>query len=310
MIPQCHTIPTPYIVGPVHCYSTELDGELTLFDCGPPTAECRRFLTKNIDLSRLKNLILTHGHIEHWGQALWLAEQGVTVYMPQADHLKIVRWEERRRGIAALMSEVGFPKSWLRQFDKAYREDAIYSEFPPGYRIVEEELPEHFGLKVHACPGHSVSDLVYEGDGWIVSGDTLLDGIFQSPVLDLEPGKNSRFLNYRACCRSIVELASLQGNTVLPGHRSGHGVKKMLLGYVNTALSRAKRFRPWQGENLMKVLDVMLEGRIRGPFHIYLKISELLFLTDFLTEPELLRNALKDAGLYNDVAPHFEEVFE
>ena len=32
------------MVGPVHCYSVELDGELVLFDTGPPTRAGELFL--------------------------------------------------------------------------------------------------------------------------------------------------------------------------------------------------------------------------------------------------------------------------
>ena len=39
-----HTINTPYMVGPVHCYAAELAGELVLFDTGPPTAAAQGFL--------------------------------------------------------------------------------------------------------------------------------------------------------------------------------------------------------------------------------------------------------------------------
>ena len=34
-----HTVQTPYMVGEVHFYSAELNGELVLFDTGPPTPE-------------------------------------------------------------------------------------------------------------------------------------------------------------------------------------------------------------------------------------------------------------------------------
>ncbi|MGK2905388.1 MAG: hypothetical protein ACSLFH_03465 [Desulfuromonadales bacterium] len=46
MIPTQRTLATPYPVGPVHCYSIELAGELVLLDTGPPTAEARTYLQK------------------------------------------------------------------------------------------------------------------------------------------------------------------------------------------------------------------------------------------------------------------------
>ena len=72
MKPFQHTINTPYIAGPVHCYTAELGGDLVLFDTGPPTAEAEQYLRDNIDLRRLKHVIITHCHIDHYGQAAWL----------------------------------------------------------------------------------------------------------------------------------------------------------------------------------------------------------------------------------------------
>lgn len=56
MSPQQHTIPTPFPVGAVHCYSFERDDELILVDCGPPTTEARDYLQQHIDLERLQQV--------------------------------------------------------------------------------------------------------------------------------------------------------------------------------------------------------------------------------------------------------------
>ena len=68
-----HTIHTPYLIGEVHCYSAEINGELVLFDSGPPTAEALALLVSQIDLSRLKYLFITHCHIDHYGLAAMIA---------------------------------------------------------------------------------------------------------------------------------------------------------------------------------------------------------------------------------------------
>ncbi len=309
-LPQQYTIPTPYIVGPVHCYSAVLDGELVLFDCGPPTRECRQFLQKNIDLARVRHVIITHGHIDHWGQALWLAEQGITVYLPFADHLKISQHKRRQREVLALLDEAGFANDLMTQFDKICREDVLYSSFPPGYRIVEHDLPQNLGIAVHPCPGHSVSDLVFQGDDWIISGDTLLEGVFQSPLLDVDLEKGGRFQNYLRWCDTIVTLAGLEGNTICPGHRNTpQSVCQTLVEYIQTLLYRTGRFLPHRHESdFMRQIEYALVGRIKGPFHIYLKASEIIFIKDLLANPQPLRQALKTTGLYKQLGSKLEEI--
>ncbi len=309
-LPRQHTVATPYIVGPVHFYSGKLGGDLVLFDCGPPTSRCRHFLKQNIELSRLRHVIVTHGHVDHWGQALWLAEQGVTVYLPYADHLRIVHNTRRKKELLALLDDAGLSFSLRQQFAKISKEDVMYSSFPPGYRIVEEDLPKHLGIKVHSCPGHSMSDLVFEGDDWLISGDTLLDGIFQSPLLDVDLERGGRFHNYQAWCRTFTKLLKLEGKTVCPGHRDRpKSIRKTLLEYVNTLLYRVHCFLPYQEENdFMKIIDQILAGRIKGLFHIYLKVSELIFIKDFLNNPEILQKSLIKGGLYEEIAEQFEKV--
>ena len=44
MQPTQHTLPTPYPVGPVHCYTTEINDQLILVDTGPPTDETKQYL--------------------------------------------------------------------------------------------------------------------------------------------------------------------------------------------------------------------------------------------------------------------------
>ena len=62
-----HTINTPYMVGPVHCYTTEVNGELVLFDTGPPTSSAEHYHTKHIDLASLKYVFITHCHfLKNW----------------------------------------------------------------------------------------------------------------------------------------------------------------------------------------------------------------------------------------------------
>ena len=60
MIPVQHTLETPYMVGPVHCYSAEIAGELVLFDTGPPTEEARQSLQRSLALKQLRHVIVTH----------------------------------------------------------------------------------------------------------------------------------------------------------------------------------------------------------------------------------------------------------
>ncbi len=319
MFPTQHTIKTPYLIGTVHCYSAEINNELILFDCGPPNIECREELRRQIDLPRVRHLLLTHAHIDHWGQARWLAEEfGITVYMPYHDSLKIIHHTERLNAMLHIMSEAGFSAQWLEEFAGFMEKDALYPSFPSGYLIAEEEVTKRFGIEVYRCAGHSTSDLVYKGgesereEGWIISGDTLLPGVFQSPLLDVDLERGGRFRNYEAWCRSIVLLASLEGNRVLPGHRNiTESVYGVLIWYLRTLLYRLKRFLPYrEEENFAVIVEAMLAERIKGPFHIYFKASELIFIRDLLADSSRLMRALLAVKKMMEEGEYAEELKE
>ncbi|EKD35389.1 MAG: NADH:flavin oxidoreductase/NADH oxidase [uncultured bacterium] len=299
-----HTINTPYMVGPVHCYSGMMAGELVLFDTGPPTPETERYLRKNIDLANLRHVIVTHCHIDHYGQAHWLEQHSdATIYLPYRDCLKISEHDRRMEDMYRLLMDLGFSREYLTGLKQIFDSGALFPPFPKRFKVAEKELLDRLGIEVISCPGHSQSDLVYAGEDWAVTGDTLLRGIFQSPLLDVDLESGDRFNNYAAYCSSLVKLAGLRNRKVLPGHRQTiAGIDATLLFYVSKLLVRVEQLRPFKDEeNLMVLIDKLLGDRVQDTFHLFLKASEVVFMKDLLGEPEMLRRALEEIGLFGQV---------
>jgi 2,4-dienoyl-CoA reductase (NADPH2) len=309
MTPTQHTLATPYPVGPVHCYSTELAGELVLFDTGPPTAEARDYLQRALPLERLRHVIVTHCHIDHYGLAAWLErEYGATVYIPYRDSLKVARHSERIDKMSALLAELGYDDAFLEKFRAEIDNDQVFPEFPKAHKLVEKDLPEELGVSVLPCPGHSQSDLVLTGPGWAVTGDVMLRGIFQSPLLDIDLLTGERFRNYDAYCGSLLNLASLRDKRVLPGHRQSiESVDANILFYVGKLLERSVRIKALDGrQSVAELVPKLLGTDLSHSFLVYLKASELVFIRDFLEQPELLRKALEEISLYQPLAKLFD----
>jgi len=309
MTPTQHTLATPYPVGPVHCYSTELAGELVLFDTGPPTAEARDYLQRALPLERLRHVIVTHCHIDHYGLAAWLErEYGATVYIPYRDSLKVARHSERIDKMSALLAELGYDDAFLEKFRAEIDNDQVFPEFPKAHKLVEKDLPEELGVSVLPCPGHSQSDLVLTGPGWAVTGDVMLRGIFQSPLLDIDLLTGERFRNYDAYCGSLLNLASLRDKRVLPGHRQSiESVDANILFYVGKLLERSVRIKALDGrQSVAELVPKLLGTDLSHSFLVYLKASELVFIRDFLEQPELLRKALGEISLYQPLAKLFD----
>jgi hydroxyacylglutathione hydrolase len=303
-----HTITTPYMVGPVHCYTGRLADELVLFDTGPPTPLARQYLRDHIDLDNLKHIFITHCHIDHYGQAHWLEQNcDAALYLPYRDCLKISQHDRRIREMYRLLSDLGFDEVYLDRLRQIFDSGALFPPLPKQFLVAEDDLPEQLGIEVLPCPGHSQSDLVYVGENWAVTGDTLLKGVFQSPLLDVDLKAGGRFKNYEAYCATLVKLAGLQGKKVLSAHRKNtEDINTTLLFYISKLLTRAEQLHPYTTEeNLMLLIDKLFNGRMQDISHIYLKASEIVFLKDFLHQPELLRRALEQIGLFDDVAGLF-----
>ena len=300
------------MVGPVHCYTLDLGDELILFDTGPPTEAGRTFLTEHLDLSRLAHVIVTHCHIDHYGQAAWLAQNSdAQIYLPRLDILKHQESERRLSTMFSLIADLGFDESYIEILRGRFNRSLMPSLFPSRYKMAEEDLPPRLGIEIIGCPGHSQSDLVYTGNGWAVTGDTLLRGVFQSPLLDADLETGGRFKNYQAYCASIVKLAGLRSKTILPGHRQHvESVDQTLLFYLNKMLRRVDYLLPHLTS--LSVAEVIEElfPRMTDTFHIYLKASEIVFMKDFLAQPVLLAAALQEIDLYEPLEELFWKVAE
>lgn len=303
-----HTIETPYMVGPVHCYSATIAGDLVLFDTGPPTKAARNYLRQHLDLPRLRHVLITHCHIDHYGLAAWLEEESdAIVYLPHRDCLKIEHHAARINDLEELLAGLSFKEESLAELRRIFESGALFPAFPKRYLAVEEHLPAHLDIEVINCPGHSQSDVVYAGATWAVTGDTLLRGIFQVPLLDVDLISGERFNNYQAYCTTLAKLAALQGRVIHPGHRFEiAGVEQTLLLYITKLLQRVESLRPFHEEkNLMVLLDKLLGEAVQDVFTLFLKASEVVFMQDLLLRPELLQQALRDIGLFARVEDLF-----
>jgi len=307
---QQHTVQTPYVVGEAHFYSTELSSGLVLFDTGPPTPEGEACLLASIDLKRLKYIFITHCHVDHYGLANFILQQSdAEVFIPRVDAIKFNRHTERMERMGGLLNGYGFGGNFTGQLRESFQRNKIFPAIPERYRIIEEsdEL-SGMGISWLACPGHTQGDLVYLIGEYAVSGDILLRNIFQAPLLDIDLETfEGRFRNYDAYCATLIKLAQLRGRQIMPGHRQYvESVDGAIFFYVITLLERAVQLLPLKGRAVNEIIDRLFKGRQEDPFFVYLKISEVVFMLDFLENPALLKASLEQIGLFDEVKGLYE----
>jgi hydroxyacylglutathione hydrolase len=297
-----HTIPTPYMVGEVHCYSTEIDGEVVLFDTGPATPEALACLEKEIGLRRIKYVFITHGHVDHCGLAAHLARTtAAEILFPRKDVIKLQQHEERLGHIQALLAGYGFDEAYADRLRSIFKLFKVFPDLPERFSIVEDSIiPQKLGITWLNCPGHSQSDLVYLCGNHAVSGDVLLRNIFQASLLDVDlETRQGRFRNYDAYCRTLLELGKLRGYAVCPGHRySVDSIESTISSYVQKLRERAAQVKKHAGADSVRELIELLFGEtLSDPFVVFLKVCEVVFMLDYLAEPEKLERSLEQIGL-------------
>ena len=304
---------TPYMVGAVHFYSSEINGELVLFDTGPPTPEGIAELQRTVDLKRLKHLFVTHCHVDHFGLAAHIeAHSQAQIHFPRQDVQRLRRLDEWRAGMQGLLVAAGFPADFGRKLLEIFQAHQTMPPCPKEFSIVEESgAAQSLGIDFLPCPGHSQSDLVFLHDGFAVTGDILLRDIFQSPLLDLDADSFSgRFRNYDAYCASLLNLTALRGEVILPAHRVYvEGLDATVLFYVRKLLERAGQVQRFAELELVSdVVKQIFGAALVDPFVIYLKVSEIYFMRDFLAHPTQLKLSLQHMGLFDQVSELYESV--
>ena len=307
-----HTVQTPYIVGEVHFYSAEIDGGLVLFDTGPPTPEGEACLIKEVDLRRLKYVCITHCHVDHYGLANYILQKSdAEILIPRSDAVKFQRHPDRMRQMGEILAGYGFGEDFAVQLRESFEKNKVFPANPERFRIVEEaEELSALGITYLPCPGHSQSDMVYLLGDSAITGDILLRNIFQAPLLDINLSTfNGRFRNYDVYCNSIINLVKLRGLQIRPGHRTAvNNVDDAIVFYVRTLLERAVQLIPFRSEPVNRIIVQMFKARLTDPFFVYLKVSEIVFMLDFLENPALLKSSLQQTGLFDQVCELYETI--
>ena len=300
-----HTVVTPYAVGDCHFYSVELAGELALFDTGPPTEAAWQTLCREVDLTRLKHVFVTHWHVDHCGQVGRIhAEAGATVYLAELDALKLRHQEQRLQLLAGELSRLGFSGEFQQRLHEQGKRDGLFAEPFDHYQILEESnQPQRLGVDYLNWAGHSQSDLIFLLENSAISGDILLPNIFQSPLLEVDLRSFAgRFDNYGAYCASLIKFKQLRELQILPGHRWVIDKLDAVIDfYIAKLRERAEQLKPFSNETpVSEIIENLFGDILKNPLVTYLKASEVVFIQDYLLRPQLLENALSQYRSVNN----------
>lgn len=230
-------LPTPWPeLGPVHVYLIRQD-PITLVDTGLNTPESREALLRGladlgVGLRDIKRLLLTHAHMDHFGQADWIREQtGAAVYLHPDEVGKVEMpawWQQRRDQVVA---EAGVDGETLSLLERYFEKNRRASLPLAGWLPLAEGQAFDFEcgqLTAIHLPGHALGHTgFYEAASrTLIGGDHLLVGTTPNPIMepvlpghpDAVPHDPVRALTLGQFLRALDRVAEMEIDRVLPGH--------------------------------------------------------------------------------------------
>ena len=288
--------------GPVNVYL--FTGEdMTLLDTGTvKTFDLLRkaFAENGSILSDLDQIVISHGHIDHFGAAMKIVNESCNRVKVSA-HLEDVRRIETGSDIPdEVVSDflklmdmpVLFQKSLklMRSFFRSLADNCRVDMILQDNAIIRMG---NYNGRVISTPGHSKGSIcIYlENENILFSGDTILNHITPNAFVMLET--DSKFpirLSQREFYNSLSRVESLSPSMVCPGHGDEiSDIKKVVDLYRNEFSLRQKMILSIleSGDYTIYKIARKLFPEIKGkkmPLDLYLGVSEVFTHSQILHE--------------------------
>jgi len=313
-------VPVPFkqAGGPVNVFAVEeAEGGLLLFDAGLGSPEGQRALADGFArlgrrFDEVRRIVLSHGHVDHYGAAVWIMEQAghpVPVQAHRADIPKVAesgrRWKDMLPHYGAYFLKLGVPAATLAAMASEVGSGFSLARRIPAVEPIEPGEVVHskyLALDVLHMPGHTPG-LVCLHDRrhrLFFAGDHLLQKVSPNPIIELGPGgEEGVFHPLVSYLRSVRRLRELEVDTILPGHGPPFGGHRAVIdGLLAFYEKRQARIRealakgPLTGHEVARELFPWAR-----PGDLFLVLSETVANIEVLEARGEVRRQLED-GVY------------
>ena len=224
-------IPFPQAGRHVHFYFVE-DSRPALFDTGLSSDVHEKYLERALNkfgykLEDVKRVFLTHGHIDHYGNAKLFQERGAEIFLHPGDFRKVMPPHPtehdvlRKLYVDEFLSH-GFPENLIEYLDAIVlsgNEFARKIDAPTPVRDGDRFAFDRFEVRVMGFPGHTPGCVGYMlgNSGVAVTGDHLLKGISPNPLFELSI-EGERFPSLVSYFHSLGRALTENLRLALPSH--------------------------------------------------------------------------------------------
>lgn len=283
-------ISTPFAVGDVFSYLI-IDEKIVLVDTGHYSDDAyetvqQRLRDHNLQVKDLDEIWLTHGHPDHYGQAVRLADRSGAIVVGHPKERTNFAADDNGELFEAFFDRHDIPETlthqmldqleWLQQYQQSIEPHWISD----GDHLSSGSI----GAEVHLTPGHAPGHLSFVTDRDVIfSGDLLLGHISTNALINFDAGtgqRNKSLLQYRESLQWIRE----QEGIVMPGH--GEQIDNITevadhhLAEHKKRYQRIKQLLEQQPMSLLKLSQRMFPDAIQNGA-IFLVLSEVLGYLDW-----------------------------
>lgn len=293
-------IPLPE-VGGINLYF--LDGDIpTLVDTGPNLPGVKEGIEvclKRVGrcLGDLSRIIITHGHVDHYGLVGQIREiNGAEVFMTapekelMLDFQLGVEWERVRISLTGWGVPGKLGDGILRYFEMLIGLGGEVTHATFIEPVIHGELLDagQWNWQIQSCAGHSPAGLcLFNEDGLMFTGDHLLANISPNPSLNLNKERTLQG-GLREYIILLKDMLSFPVQLCLPGHGPLiHGFRERiqcLSNEINTRQTRILAIVGKQPKSIFQIGEELLEtlGRKLTVPQIWLAMKEVKAHLDLL----------------------------
>jgi len=288
----------------------------TLVDSGIKTEACFIALKEGLEtigfnLNSIERILITHGHIDHYGQAKRLSSlSGASIYIHPIEYGRIRSILHSLGFLKSIMLRNGIPITWVNEAIQ-YIESA---------QNLADPLEEAFFLndgdpipfasmiwKTIHCPGHSPGLICFH---WpekkiLFTGDHILKEITPNPILNVQESRPPfRYPSLKEYLTSLEKVEKLEISLILPGHGEEiHDPRELIRNVFVHHRERMDRVLVSlsEGEKTPFEIATDLFSEL-PPFEVFLGISEALGHLEILKENGKVRVKEKEGKDYYSLA--------
>lgn len=282
-----------------------------LIDTGADSDESYNVLLaflREHDIKYIDNIYLTHGHIDHYGAAKRLIDDGIAknVYAHKNELSNISRSYDMP-SYAEYLKQYGIPEELFKGLKDTSSYFDTFAQIPLHISIIETGTKISYDggtLEVIHTPGHTKGCVCfYDKDKRIMfSGDTLLSRLSPNPLLDVDDtgGRRKSLVEYIG---TLNKLYNMDIEKVYPGHfEIINDHKAIIQNLMNFHFKRMMRIhklikdKPATPYDIMNMLFKNLKQQ-----ELFLGISEVVGHLDLLEEKEMVTSFEQNGLVYYTV---------